>query len=224
MRRTCAVAVIVALAAAAPAAGAADDAGRRGSGTPARGPRVPWRTGLPWAEAIAAAQRAGAPILIDFTAVWCGPCRLLDVMVFNEPAVIDALADVVTLQVDFDAPGVDDLPGRFGVSSLPTLVWCDPDGREIDRLNGYVASSRFLGIVADWRRGVGVEAGLARALAAHPQSPELLFEAAQRHERAGRLREAAVALRRLLNLAVADSSLAADARRSLAELMENEHP
>lgn len=181
--------------------------------------RVPWRTDLPWSEAVALAGRRGQSILIDFTAAWCGPCRLLDVMVFTETPVIRALENVLTLQVDLDHPGEDDLPRRFGITTIPTLVWCGPDGVERDRLNGYVSSARFLEMVADWQAGLTLDAGLARRLAAQPQSPALLLESARRARRAGRDREAMVTLQRLLNFsATADTALVTDARRDLAEL------
>lgn len=186
--------------------------------TTARAPRVPWRGDLGWDAAVGLARGRGQPLLLNFTAAWCGPCKLFDVMVFNEGAVIAALADVLTLQIDLDHPGADELPRRFNVRSIPTLLWCAPDGTEIDRLVGYVSSERFLEIVADWRAGVGIDAGLARRLALRPESPALLFESARRLRGSGRDREAAVALRRVLNLASADSALMNDARRGLLDL------
>lgn len=186
---------------------------------PARSARVPWRVDLPWDEAVATAGRSGHSILIDFTAAWCGPCRLLDVMVFTEASVIQALGDVLTLQVDLDHPGSDDLPRRFGITTIPTLVWCGPDGIEKDRLNGYVSSTRFLEMLADWRAGLTLDAGLARRLAARPQSPALLLESARRSRLAGHERDAIVALQRLLNFsATADTALVSDARRELDEI------
>lgn len=185
----------------------------------AHAPRVPWRTDLSWSDAVTSARNAAKPILIDFTATWCGPCRLLDVMVFNETPVIVALADVLTVKVDLDHPGADNLPRRFNITSVPTLVWCGADGVELDRVNGYVSSARFLEMIADWRAGVSIDMGLARRLAARPESPVLLLESARRHRRAGREREAVVDLRRLLNLgAVADTATLEDARLELAEL------
>ena len=189
---------------------------------PAQAVRVPWRVDLPWAEAVATAGRSGQSILIDFTAAWCGPCRLLDVMVFTESSVIQALGDVLTLQVDLDQPGADDLPRRFGITTIPTLVWCGPDGVEKDRLNGYVSSARFLEMLADWRAGLTLDAGLARRLAARPQSPALLLESARRSRLSGHDREAIVALQRLLNFsATADTALVTDARKELARSRES---
>lgn len=219
--------VALAFAAMLPASGVAGAAAIAASEpTPtatAHAPRVPWRGDLTWNDAVAVARGREQPILIDFTAVWCGPCKLLDVMVFTETPVITALADVLTLKVDLDHPGADDLPRRFGVTSIPTLVWCDADGVERDRFSGYVSSVRFLEMIADWRAGVSIDTGLARRLAARPESPGLLLESARRHRRAGREREAAVDLRRLLNLAaVADTATLDDARVELAELVEPE--
>jgi thioredoxin 2 len=95
-------------------------------------------TKLPWS--IAADRNsfddeitASVPVIIDFWAPWCGPCRMVS------PAV-ERLADanagrlkVVKLNVD-EAP---EISARFGVQGIPLLVLLR-DGREVDRLVGGV--------------------------------------------------------------------------------------
>ena len=57
------------------------------------------------------------PVLVDFYADWCGPCKMLAPVVEQISAENDAF-DVVKLNVD-DAP---DLAARYGVMSIPTLI------------------------------------------------------------------------------------------------------
>lgn len=57
------------------------------------------------------------PVLVDFYADWCGPCKMLAPLVEELSNESDAF-EVVKLNVD-DAP---DLAARYGVMSIPTLI------------------------------------------------------------------------------------------------------
>jgi thioredoxin len=76
---------------------------------------------------------AAAPgvALVDFTAAWCAPCRVLG-------AVLAALVPAYAGRVRFTAVDVDAEPAlaeRFGVRAMPTVVLLR-DGREVGRVVG----------------------------------------------------------------------------------------
>ena len=71
------------------------------------------------------------PVLVDFWAVWCGPCRMIAPTVDAVAEEYAGRAKVVKLNVD-DRP---DIAGRYGIQSIPTLVLFK-GGQPVDRLMG----------------------------------------------------------------------------------------
>lgn len=82
--------------------------------------------------------RSPIPVLVDFYADWCGPCRLL-------APVLEELADELKGQVavfKVDATENIDLVKRLSISALPTVCVFD-QGREVARLVGLQNKERL---------------------------------------------------------------------------------
>jgi len=190
---------------------------------PTRAIHVPWTEDIPWSAVVeAAGENDQQPILIDFYAQWCGPCKLLDAFVYNESEVIAELADVLTFKVDVDKPEYFSLKEKFNITLLPTLIWCDSRGREIDRFTGSVSPKKFLEIIRAIRTGGNTFNHLSDMVAASPEDPGLLFDLARRNSERGNEDQARVLYRRLMNLRYkADKRVVVDGMLGLATLEES---
>jgi thioredoxin 1 len=76
------------------------------------------------------------PVLVDFWAVWCGPCRMVAPHVDAIAAELAGKVKVVKVDVDSEP----EIAGRFGIMSIPTLM-IFKDGKEADRIIGAVPKS-----------------------------------------------------------------------------------
>lgn len=106
--------------------------------------------GLFWytdeATGLAEAQSAGKPVMIDFTAEWCGACHELEKKTWPEPRVAQELKRYVLLRLDSTerTPAIKALWERWEVPGLPTVIVLDSDGDEVDRFFGFRSADQVL--------------------------------------------------------------------------------
>ncbi|MFN2441527.1 MAG: cytochrome c biogenesis protein CcdA, partial [Thermoanaerobaculia bacterium] len=113
----------------------------------AAGPEVEW---TPFDDqALAQARAEGRPVIIDFYADWCLPCKELDARTFNEAGVVAESERFVRLKADLTSTGeprVEQLTRDFRILGVPTIVFIDASGDEVSaaRLTGFEGPQAFL--------------------------------------------------------------------------------
>jgi thioredoxin 1 len=88
--------------------------------------------------------QAASPVLVDFSAGWCPPCRMIEPVVAELAATYAGRLAVVRLDTDHDPA----IAARYGVMGMPTLVLF-VEGRPANRLVGFPGAGR----VRSWAAG-----------------------------------------------------------------------
>jgi thioredoxin len=79
-------------------------------------------------QALAAAEK---PLLVDFYATWCGPCRMLEPILKQVEALLSQKVQVIKIDTD----QYPELASQYDVHALPTLVLFK-NGNPVDRMEG----------------------------------------------------------------------------------------
>jgi thiol:disulfide interchange protein DsbD len=103
-------------------------------------------------EGLALSKQENKPVLIDFYADWCPPCKQMDKVTFQDKGVIDELDRFVAIKADMSRPSS---PGqaagkKYGISAYPTFILLDSQGRK-KTIVGYTPPKEFLKALRDIR-------------------------------------------------------------------------
>ncbi len=113
-----------------------------------KGPSVSWH---PYSDRLLSeSTEKNKPVIIDFYANWCAPCRELDQVTFHHPDIVKlSHDDFIMVKVDLtkkDGQNYDRLLSQYNVKGVPTVVFLDNSGKERKdlRLVDFVQPDEFL--------------------------------------------------------------------------------
>ena len=78
------------------------------------------------------------PLVVDFWATWCGPCRMIAPIVEELAKEYDGKINVVKCDVE----ECDDIAGEYGIRNIPTILFFK-GGQAVDKLVGAASKSKI---------------------------------------------------------------------------------
>lgn len=81
------------------------------------------------------ARETGKPIMLDFTASWCKPCKLMDQLFWVRPDIVKVSEKFISIKVDMDSNFT--LKRKYGVNAIPNVIFTDPWGRRLLSVTGF---------------------------------------------------------------------------------------
>lgn len=103
-------------------------------------------------EKILNAKEQKMPVIIDFFADWCVPCKEMDELTFSQPEIIEMSGKFTMLKVDLttdNSPQAKELKSKFNIKGVPTLVFLNSNGEELPDLRsvGFLEKEKLLPIM-----------------------------------------------------------------------------
>jgi thiol:disulfide interchange protein DsbD len=111
------------------------------------GPTIAWQSYDP--AAVDRARQEERPVILEFYADWCVPCKELERFTFSDQRVIESTEAFVRLRVDlsdYDSPESVNLRRKYEVTGVPEIMFLDTQGSEVHdaRVIGFLGANDFL--------------------------------------------------------------------------------
>ena len=143
------------------------------------------KTNYPWFTGSFNDAKANATeklIMLDFYATWWGGCNLLDADTFSNPEVAQHAAEnLISIKIDVDKKEGSELFSTFNGTVMPTLIFLDSSGNEIDRIIGYLPPEQYQSRVTEIQNNVNTLGACIQKYGNGERTAHLLFTIAQKY-------------------------------------------
>jgi thiol:disulfide interchange protein DsbD len=96
------------------------------------------------------ALNSNKKIMIDFYADWCIPCKEYDALTFTDERVLALSKEFLNIKVDMTKTLSDEtekLRNKFNIVGMPTILFFNSEGEEVERITGFLNADEFLKIM-----------------------------------------------------------------------------
>jgi thiol:disulfide interchange protein len=103
-------------------------------------------------SALAAAKKENKPLMIDFMADWCEPCKEMEQSTFNNASVILKAKSFISVRIDIDkqrevAEKYKALPRAYGGIGVPNMLFLTTNGVKIKHIVGYQGPKQLVAVM-----------------------------------------------------------------------------
>jgi thiol:disulfide interchange protein DsbD len=100
-------------------------------------------------DGLAKAKKAHKPVMIDFMALWCPPCKAMEDSTFSSSVVIKKSGSFVSVRIDIDtqrevAAKYNGLARKYGGIGIPNILFLAEDGSELKHIVGYYSPDQLV--------------------------------------------------------------------------------
>ena len=111
--------------------------------------------------ALSEAKKTGKPMILVFSASWCGPCQAMKKDVYPSAAVKEYHDKFVWAYLDVDDNSNEKAGKEFGVQGIPHIQFLDAAGKAVDKQVGSSSAESFAGTLAAVLKKAGTSAPAA---------------------------------------------------------------
>jgi thiol-disulfide isomerase/thioredoxin len=121
-------------------------------------PKIEWRAS--YSEALAEAHATSRPLVVNFTAEWCGVCRTMESEAFSDPDIIELMNQAVSVKVDIDREGA--VAYAYRVMSIPRTFLVNKHDEVVSDMLGYRDVKTIRKAVVEFLAGADKETGFSK--------------------------------------------------------------